>query len=362
MEIDEKYEEKDDSRPFFQRQPCEVGIYISVLDACAKDEKSVGLHHFFLMHTTELLYEQFSKMDKVNIRAAFERRHLFYDSYVERFEPGIVMAIGFDNLDALDALWELHKRQKLDSLLHEILTTSEVMEKASVKNITLETKLWYDEYESCKSELETRSMNIVDVKHRDADMRMLRRLKAYQSVLGVEVSAMRDLENEMELNRTEFMNCIRNVLSDDNFKISSLREYDGISKSEKARKQFHKDLLDLYSSIILKWRSYYRTFELEIVTPLLQIHSVCENEKQKETKAKIIKGIRDMQKMLQSDYNLQTVSHPDMERKVIRRDAPAFVGLFSLITIGVERLADTDILIDDYVREFRLELHDLMKD
>lgn len=61
---------------------------MTVYDAKAKDEKSVGLEHFFRMHTTELLYEQFSKTDTVDIRATLVKRKILDEMYIERFEPG----------------------------------------------------------------------------------------------------------------------------------------------------------------------------------------------------------------------------------------------------------------------------------
>lgn len=166
---------------------------------------------------------------------------------------------------------------------------------------------------------------------------------------------MRDLDNEMELNRTDFMNCIRNLLPNDVEKIGTLREYEKLATSQKARKMYYKDLLDLYSTIIKTWRSYYDTFEAEISTPFMQIHKVCENDKQREIKAKVVDNIRGMKRMLRSDADLQTVSHPEMERKLIQKEVPVFLGLLSLVPIGVDRIAEIDILIDEYVRQFKLD-------
>ena len=65
-----------------------MGIYITVYDATPVEEKSHGLEHFFRMKTTEILYEDFTKMDLVDIRTEFEKRNTLTKMYIERFEPG----------------------------------------------------------------------------------------------------------------------------------------------------------------------------------------------------------------------------------------------------------------------------------
>ncbi|XP_060564273.1 uncharacterized protein LOC132723553 [Ruditapes philippinarum] len=314
-EIEEGYEVKDDSRPFFQRQPCEVGIYISVYEATPIDEKSIGLPHFFRMNTTDILYEEFRKKDIVKIRATFEHGRKLTDTYIERFEPGIVMAVGFDTVESLNSLWAIHRRGELTSLIHDVLITSDVLKAASITAITIETKLWDDEYDVCKHDISSRSPEVLDIQYRQHDLDMVKRLKSYQSVIATELSSMRDLDNEMELNRTDFMNCIRNLLPNDTEQISTLSEYEALAKSQKARKMYYKDLLDLYSTIIKTWRVYYDTFLSEMATE---------------------------------------VTHPEMERKIIQKEAPMFLGLLSLVPLGVDRLAEIDILIDEYIREFKL--------
>lgn len=66
---------------------------------------------------------------------------------------GIVMAVGFDSIKALDDLWEYHRQNKLNDLMHDILITPSALKTANVDDVTLVTKLWDDEYERCKQEL-----------------------------------------------------------------------------------------------------------------------------------------------------------------------------------------------------------------
>lgn len=76
------------------------------------------------------------------------------------------MAVGFDSIEALDNLWEYHRQEKLGPLLHELLVTSSSLKAADVLDVTLVTKLWDDEYESCKQELLAGTTEKVDIINR----------------------------------------------------------------------------------------------------------------------------------------------------------------------------------------------------
>jgi len=76
------------------------------------------------------------------------------------------MAVGFETVKELDDLWAYHKEEKLSPLLHEILLTSSVMEAADVTNVRLVVKLWDDEYEACKHELDNKTTQRVDISDR----------------------------------------------------------------------------------------------------------------------------------------------------------------------------------------------------
>lgn len=186
-------------------------------------------------------------------------------------------------------------------------------------------------------------------------MKLVHRLKDYQKVIAAEILRMRDMDNEMEINRNEFMNCIRNLIENDIDRIATVKEFETLAKSHKAQIMFHKDLLEFYLTVIQKWRQNYNTFKKEVVMPLKQLHRMCENQKQRDTKAKIINIIIEMQEMLEEDFDLQKVSHPEMKKKMARREYPVFLGLLSLVPLGAEKLSDIDIFIDEYMREFKLD-------
>lgn len=80
------------------------------------------------------------------------------------------MAVGFDAVEALDSLWNLYKQEKLTSLIHDVLMTSDVLKAASITDITLLTKLWDDEYDVCKQELMSRTPVLLDIQFRRSDI------------------------------------------------------------------------------------------------------------------------------------------------------------------------------------------------
>lgn len=349
------YGVRDDARPFFQRKQCEVGVYISVYDAEPVDSKSYGLEHYFFMKTMELMYNECRSLDLVKIRAAFVQRGVLKDCYVERFEPGIVLAIGFDHTDSLNELWMLHRKNRLESLIHDVLITPALLKTVSCKSITLDVKLWDDEYEDCRIELKSKLIKQENIRDRASDMKMVQRLKDYQKVLGEIILAMRDIENDMDNKRSEFMSAMHKILPEDQTNINSLKEFHTFVKSAKTSKFYNRIAVDQYVQTIQKWRNYYQTFDIEIITPLLQIHRSCENAEQREIKAKIVQHVEDMQRYLKRDNNLQDVVHKETEKKIARRDAPLFFGLLSLVPLGADKVADIDILIDDYMRHYKFE-------
>ena len=184
---------------------------------------------------------------------------------------------------------------------------------------------------------------------------MVQRLRDYQKVLGETILAMRDIENDMDNKRPEFIAAMHRILPEDQTSIKTLKEFNTFVKSAKTSKFYNRIAVDQYIQTIQKWRNYYQTLDIEIITPLLQIHRCCETGEQREIKGKILKHVQDMQRDLKRDNDLQKVVHAEMERKIARRDAPLYLGLLSLVPLGADRVADIDILIDDYMRHFKLE-------
>ena len=79
---------------------------------------------------------------------------------------GIVLAVGFDDIEALETLWTLHERGKLSTIFQDVIITSPVLKKTKATKIVLRSKLLESEYNNCKNELLSRKMSRLDIKNR----------------------------------------------------------------------------------------------------------------------------------------------------------------------------------------------------
>ena len=76
------------------------------------------------------------------------------------------MALGFDTVESLDTLWNIHRQGELTALIHDVMITSDVLKAASITSITIITKLWDDEYDVCKQDILSRSSEVLDIQYR----------------------------------------------------------------------------------------------------------------------------------------------------------------------------------------------------
>lgn len=78
--------------------------------------------------------------------------------------PGIVMAVGFDDIQALESVWKLHSTEKMNGLIQDLLINQALLKKLQATRIVLTTRMFEDEYTNCKNELLSRSMQRISIK------------------------------------------------------------------------------------------------------------------------------------------------------------------------------------------------------
>ncbi|XP_052097279.1 uncharacterized protein LOC127732238 [Mytilus californianus] len=156
---------------------------------------------------------------------------------------GIVLAVGFDDMGALDSLWVLHQRGKLSMTFQDVIVNSTVLKKLKTTKIVLRSKILESEYKNCTNELLSRK---------------------------------------------------------------------------------------------------------------LQIHSICESEKQKQIKKDIRKKINNGQELMKPEAPLKIVIHPVWARKILPREQSLFRGLVCVLPLAVEALKDIDFMLDEYINDFVL--------
>ncbi|KAL3890754.1 hypothetical protein ACJMK2_003032 [Sinanodonta woodiana] len=269
-----------------------------------------------------------------------------------RRQKGIIMAVGFDDPDALESLWTSFKSGKLNAALQEALLTPSIMHSVEASKIVLHTRLFEDEYTLCHDELYIQTSKRENVQSMHNDLTMIARIKEYQKFLNQDVMSVRDLENQMEHSLGEFMAVLKQVFPNTMTKLQNLQELETIIKDAQGTKFKQNGSLDLYIQLIERMNKLYQELYISVAIPLLQIHSVCENETQRKAKECIVEKIRYISKLLRSDTDLQKVSHPGWSVKVIKREEGLFLGLISLVPISVEHAYDIDLLIDEYMRQF----------
>ncbi|XP_046362986.2 uncharacterized protein LOC124139733 isoform X2 [Haliotis rufescens] len=353
MDPDEEIPDtKDASRPFLTRNTGEVGIYIDPIDAQAVNPKEFGLEHCFMMSVRENLLDHLSRADLVKVKGALEHRGLFKGVILEGIRKGMILIVTFDDLEALESLWRLWEKDKLSALFQELFVTKETMKQCAVTRLTIRAKMWEDEYADCKEELLNRSNERVSIAKFPNDIKILKEIRDCQKQLGEDTTRMRDLENDFELNLDDFMICVKRILPDDVGIIQSLADFRNSVKIAKGIRQTGFESIDIYLETLDVIGQIFEDVETTFCYRLSQIHGVCETEEQKD-KVEIIKATRkDMEELLKPDNSLLKVRFKDWELKINPREKKLFLGLISLVPIGLERLIDIDHYIDEFITAF----------
>nr|XP_022321434.1 uncharacterized protein LOC111123411 isoform X2 [Crassostrea virginica] len=348
--------EKDASRPFFKRQEGEVGVYLTVYDAKATNPEAYGSEHFYFMELTERLFEELNKGDFVKMRATLEKKGDFKGCYIERFEKGIVLAVGFDDIDALERVWKLHTSEKLTGLMQDLLITQSLLKKLEATRIVLTTRMFEDEYTNCKNELLGRSLQKISIKTKQHDMDILQKLKNFQNRFNDDVQVLQETEANFGQKLGEFMMVAKQILPVNVIKIKTLKEFETIVKVAKGTPRAAKKLevIDKYFDIIKKLRSALMEIEEVVCLPLFQMHKVCETERQRDVKPRIQTLTKDTLQKLRVDADLQKVSHPGWNKRLLKSEHDLFLGLLSLVPIATEAAFDINCLLDEYINDFPL--------
>ncbi|XP_060083005.1 uncharacterized protein LOC132562282 [Ylistrum balloti] len=346
----------DTSRPFFQRQEGEVGIYVKIYDAKAENVHDVGSEQYYRMDLMDKLLELYQGADIVKMKAALDRKHLFQGAYLERFEKGIILAVGFDDVDALETVWNLHKDDKLQRALQEVLMTSTILHSLGASNITLWIKMMEDEYTNCKNEILCRKMAKMNISSLPADVKVLKSMKKYQEKLSKDAQDIRDIESNVEHKLGEFLLTMKQILPKDVTAIKTLKEFETCHKVAKGAGKKTASL-DAFANTLKQLRTTFNEIENGVCNPMLQIHKVCENEKQQELKQKIRQTCNDALALLKPEVDLTQVSHPDWQKKVLQREQELYRGLICVIPLTCGAVMDCSFMLDEYLLDYPSQVY-----
>lgn len=188
----------------------------------------------------------------------------------------------------------------------------------------------------------------------DKDTLLLERLKAFQQEFNKECQILSEMEAEVEHNLGDFVQTMKRILPHNLRVIKTWKEFETAVKV--ARGARHKGLtnVDYFINTVGKLRSSFQNMEPNVSSVLSQIHSLYENDKQRELKKKIIRLCAATQAMLRPDKDLQKVSHPDWKAKLLSREQNLFGGLISLVALGRDNALDINYMLDEYINYFPL--------
>lgn len=347
---------EDSSRPFFKRNEGEIGIYVKIYDAKAANAHAVGSKQYFRMDLMDKLFDIYQAADIVKMKAALDHKHTFQGAYLERFEKGIILAVGFDDVDALEQVWKLHKDDKLQRLLQDVLMTSSLLHSLKASNIVLWCQVMEDEYTNCKNELLCRKMARVSIASIPNDMVVLNGVKKYQEKLTHDAQEIRDIENNTEHTLGEFLIAMKQILPAEVTAIKTLKEFETFHKVAKGANKKTKPL-DAFANTLKQLRATLHDIEAGVCNPLLQIHKLCENEKQQELKQKIIKTCNEGHDILKPEVDLQQVTHQDWQKKVLQREQELYRGLICVIPLASAAVIDCSFMLDEYLLDYPSEVY-----
>ncbi|XP_063407993.1 uncharacterized protein LOC134691398 isoform X2 [Mytilus trossulus] len=354
MESWEK-EEDDASLPFFNRKEGEVGIYMTIYDAKAENPKSYGSERFYYMDLTDKLFDHLSSADIVKLREDLEKKGALHGAYIERFSRGIVLAVGFDDTGALDSLWDLYQRGKLSMTFQDVIVNSTVLKKLKTTKIVLRSKILESEYNNCTNELLSRKMKRLEIKAREVDKKMVLRLTEQQKSFTNNVQSLKDTEEDIELSLGEFALTMKQILPQGVLELKTIREFETNYKMAKGTSRVkNTKIIDQFIDMLGKLRTTFTEAFTQLYVPLLQVHSICESEKQKQIKRDIRKKINIGQELMKPEAPLKIVIHPVWARKILPREQSLFRGLVCVLPLAVEALKDIDFMLDEYINDFVL--------
>ncbi|KAK6167562.1 hypothetical protein SNE40_021559 [Patella caerulea] len=352
---DELPEVKDDSRAFFQRKEGRMGLYLEIYDAKAEHPKEYGSDHFFLMSLKEKLAEYLDDFDLVKAKGIMESKNVGKGVILEKFEHGLVLSLAFDNTEAVEGIWKLQCTNKLTPIVQDMFVDEVMLKTVGAVRVTLQAKLYEDEYTVCKTELLSTAMDRLSLKKSQNGISMVKRLREAQKQIVEMTCNLRDEETQFEQNLSTFILNVKQILPTNILAINTLKEFHTnikIAKGTKGVKAETFETIDHYFRTLQQLRKALAQVERIVWYPLSQIHAACENESQKTTKKSIKDTLTETVNMLKVDSDLQRVNYKEWEGKILFREQKLFLGLVSLVPLALEKILDIDHMVDEYITDF----------
>lgn len=185
------------------------------------------------------------------------------------------------------------------------------------------------------------------------DVALLQTVRRYQrDHLAGDVQKLHDLEATFDQHLSEFLLVVKRSLPQRMDSLPNLKEFQTTMTVAMGTGSAGMEHVRNYLSTLDFLRVLLEQIQDHVLFPLSLIPARCETEKQQEWKRAMKSACAEMQRLLKPSTALKEATFKGWEGKVLPRERTLFMGLISLVPLGLEKVSDIDHLLDEYATNF----------
>ena len=184
------------------------------------------------------------------------------------------------------------------------------------------------------------------------DVSLLKQVRDFQKQQSGKLQELHDAEADFDRHLSDFLLVVKRVLPQKIDRLPNLKDFQTSMTVAMGTRPAGMEHVKRYLSTLELMRSMLTQAEVNYYLPLTLIPARCETEKQRALKRQMKSTIVEMQRLLKPTTSLKEPHFKDWEGKVLPRERTLFMGLISLIPLGVEKVTDVDQFLDEYATGF----------
>ena len=184
------------------------------------------------------------------------------------------------------------------------------------------------------------------------DVSLLKQVRDFQKQQSGKLQELHDAEADFDRHLSDFLLVVKRVLPQKIDRLPNLKDFQTSMTVAMGTRPAGMEHVKRYLSTLELMRSMLTQAEVNYYLPLTLIPARCETEKQSALKRQMKSTIVEMQRLLKPTTSLKEPHFKDWEGKVLPRERTLFMGLISLIPLGVEKVTDVDQFLDEYATGF----------
>ncbi|XP_074656595.1 uncharacterized protein LOC141909846 [Tubulanus polymorphus] len=349
----------DLSRPPFNREKGQIGVYIDIQDVQPIDRQEYGSERFMFISLTEKLLENFQNVPLLDLKADLVRHGLLEGVVLEKYIPGIILTVSCNTSRDLDELWDAYNKGPLAARLKTQLETKSIKQAIKVTSLDLRIRLFEDEYKQCKSELQKHGVIVKNLANYEQDVKMLRAIRKFQKDNTKSLYKLRDDKHQFDAKLGEFIQLAKTYQPPGTIVYKSVLDVNSIKRvAKETRATVDIRVLDQYLNTVKNVLKSCDDLTANIVHPFSQIHAGCESENQRDLKQSIKQALADVRALLRDRADISNTKHSNWVGKVLPMERKLLLGIVCVIPCAIEKVIDVDHSIDEYFREVKVDLGD----